>query len=271
MPRPRVELPGRRHTVDARFRVTPFLARGIALTAAAALLLGAQLSSQEREFTRTRDWHVPYRGEHELELRSFFDTSHGDYSGQLEYEYGVTDSFAFEPGIEFREEGDGDWEVEAAEVELRFALGEFRRDAWLPGLNVEYEYSFEDEESNALVLKGVLSRYGELDDFTINLNVERELEHERETATELTGGWIRSLGLGGSRESDESYDSYESKQWKAGIEGVQDFEEHDLRLGPVVNLRLDRHMNFVASWLFAIDDRHKGNFDELGIIIEFEL
>jgi hypothetical protein len=126
--------------------------------------------SHEREFTQSRDWHLPAEGEHELELRTFFDTSHGDYRGQLEYEYGVTSHFAFEPGLEFEEDEDGHFDVSAAEIELRFNFGEFRRDTWLPAFNVEYEHPFESEEADALGLQAVLSRYGESDDFTFNLN-----------------------------------------------------------------------------------------------------
>src|SRR5262245_29728060 len=81
-----------------------------------ACAFGESSSAHEREFTQSRDWHLPFRGEHEFELRSFFDTSHGDFRGQIEYEYGVTSHFAFEPGIEIRENEDDHYEVEAAEV-----------------------------------------------------------------------------------------------------------------------------------------------------------
>lgn len=226
------------------------------------MLLCARLCSHEREFTQSRDWHLPFSGEHEFELRSFFDTTHGDFRGQIEYEYGVTRHFAFEPGLEIEENEDGKVEVEGAEIELRFNFGEYRQGAWLPALNVEYEHPFEDEEASKVVLKGVLSRYGERDDLTLNLNVGRELEDERETESELTAGWVRDLGLA---TEDGRW------LWRLGLEVVDDFEEHHLRAGPLVNLRANRHLHFLASYLPAIDDRGEGNFDELAIIVEIEL
>jgi hypothetical protein len=223
-------------------------------------LLAASLSAHEREFTQSRDWHLPYAGEHEFELRSFFDTTRGHYRGQLEYEYGVTDHFAIEPGFEVRENAAGEYEVEGADLELRFNLGEYRQGAWLPAFNLEYEHPFEDEEASKLELKSVLSRYGERDDLTINLNYGRELEGERESESELTAGWSHDFfrGEGGAR-------------WKAGLELVQDFEAHLLRAGPLVAWRASPHLHFLASYLGALDERGEDNFDELAVILEWEL
>ena len=95
-------------------------------------------SAHERQFTQSRDWFLPYKGEHEVEWRSFVDTTHGEYLAQLEYEYGITEWFAIEPGIEIKEKPDGgDYEVEGAELELRFHFLEFAYDKPLPALNVE--------------------------------------------------------------------------------------------------------------------------------------
>jgi hypothetical protein len=227
-----------------------------------ASLLASTALAHEREFTRSRDWHLPFRGEHEFELRSFFDTTHGDFRGQLEYEYGFTQNFAFEPGLEVEENEDGHYEVEAAELELRFNFGEFRRGKWLQAFNLEYEHAFEDEDSDRLELKSVLSRYGERDDFTINLNYGRELEGERESESELTAGWARRLG-GGRRAAQSGL--------KLGLEAVQDFEEHHLQAGPLIAWRPSAHLNLLASYLPAIDERHDGNFDQLTVIVEWEL
>lgn len=225
-----------------------------------AIAPAAPALAHEREFTQSRDWHLPFRGEHEFELRSFFDTTHGEYRGQLEYEYGVTQHFAIEPGFEVAENEDGDYEIEGAELELRFNFGEYREGAWLPAFNLEYEHPFESDEADKLELKGVLSRYGEHDDVTLNLNFGRELEGERENESELTAGWLRRLdGRDGS-----------SSPLGLGLELVEDFEAHHLRAGPLVKWRAGARVNLLASYLPAIDDRHDGNFDELALILEWE-
>ena len=236
----------------------------IPLTLFLASNLCGLASAHEREFTQSRDWHLPHAGEHEFELRSFFDTSHGDYRGQLEYEYGVTRHFAFEPGIEVQENEDGNYEVEAAELELRFNFGMYRRSAWLPALNVEYEHPFDDEEADKVELEGVLSRYGLRDDFTVNLNYGREIEDEHEDESQLTAGWLHRFV------DDDSEFEYDSSGVKLGFEAVQDFEDNHLRAGPLLVWRASRHFNLLVSYLPAIDDRGEGNFDELAVILEWE-
>jgi hypothetical protein len=233
-----------------------------ALVAAAAGLLCPELWSQERVFTKSRDWYLPYPGEHELELKSFFDTTHGDWVAKIEYEYGATSHFAVEPGLEVAENEDGDTEIEGADLELRFNFGEFRQHSWLPAISLEYEYPFEDEEASNLEIRSGLSRYGERDTLAVNLTVVQELEDARDTATELSAGWVRAIGLA----SEDGV-----QPWRLGLEAVEDFEAHDLRAGPLVNLGASRRLHFLASYLFALDDRGDGNFDELAFFVEIEL
>lgn len=228
------------------------------------LLLTGSARAHEREFTQSRDWHLPYAGEHEFELRSFFDTSHGDYRGQFEYEYGVTSHFAIEPGLELEKNVDGDYEVSGAGRELRVNFGTWRQGAWLPALNVEYEHAFEDEESDRVELETVLSRYGERDDVTFNLNFGREVEGEHENESELTAGWVRRFLDGDVEQGGRG-------SLKLGLELVQDFEAHHLRAGPLLVWRASSHLNGLVSYLPAIDDRGEGNFDELAVILEWEL
>jgi hypothetical protein len=57
----------------------------------------------------------------------------------------------------------------------------------------------------------------------------------------------------------------------AGVELVEDFEEGDLRIGPLLVYRLSGHWIFLSSYVFAINDRDGSNFDELAFILEFEL
>lgn len=236
--------------------------RILVATGLVAFVLARPARAHEREFTRSRDWHLPFRGEHEFELRSFFDTSHGEYRGQLEYEYGVTRHFAIEPGFEVAENEDGDYEIEGAELELRFNFGEYRQGAWLPAFNLEYEHPFERDEADKLELKGVLSRYGERDDFAVNLNFGRELEGEREDESELSAGWLRHL---------EGADAGGHSRLALGLELVEDFEAHHLQAGPLAKWRAGPHLNLLASYMPAIDERHDGNFDQLTLILEWEL
>lgn len=239
----------------------------LARIALAVALFALPALAHEREFTQSRDWFLPYAGEHEIELRNFFDTTHGEYRGQLEYEYGVTSWFAVEPGIEIEEKEDGKYEVEGAELELRFHFLEFDYEKWLPAVNLEYEQPFEDKdgEEPAVELKTVLSRYGEDGrDFTLNLNVGKQLSGPKEDESELTAGYIMPL------EADAEPSAGWHDGLRAGIEVVDDFETHDLRVGPLFVYRATGHWNVLASYLFAVDDRDAGNFDQLTFIVEFE-
>src|SRR5262249_39743211 len=58
------------------------------------LVVPALARAHERDFTLSRDWHLPYAGENEIESRTFWQTKHNDWVQQFEYEYGVTDHIA---------------------------------------------------------------------------------------------------------------------------------------------------------------------------------
>lgn len=223
--------------------------------------------AHEREFTQSRDWFLPYKGEHEVEWRSFFDTSHGSYRAQFEYEYGVTEYFAIEPGLELQEKANGEYEIEAADIELRFHFGTFAYDKVLPALNVEYEHPFEDGpgEEPKIELKGVLSRYGENGhDFAVNLNYGKQLSGPKEDESEFTAGWVMPLHA----------EAMPSAGWhkgvRAGLEFVQDFEESTSRAGPLFVFRSSSHLNVLAHYGFALNDRDGDNFDQLALILEWE-
>ena len=138
----------------------------------------------------------------------------------------------------------------------------------MPAINIEYEQPFEDEqgEEPKLELKTILSRYGEDGmDFTLNLNVGRQLSGEEESESELTAGFIMPL----DEEAGPSAGWHDGL--RAGVELVEDFEEHHTRVGPLLVYRLSGHWNFLAGYQFAIDDRGEGNNDELAFILEFEI
>ena len=115
---------------------TSFL--GLAGTALVALAV-PDAGAHERDFTLSRDWHLPYQGENEIESRTFWKTKPNDIVQELEYEYGVTDHFALEPGLEFVHRNSEEFELEAAEIELRFNFREFDFHKLLPAMNLEYE------------------------------------------------------------------------------------------------------------------------------------
>jgi hypothetical protein len=242
----------------------------IPLTVLLASTLSGLAYAHEREFTQSRDWFLPYKGESEMELRNFFDTTNGQYRGQFEYEYGITNWFAVEPGVEWEEKEDkNEIEVEGAELELRFHTGEFGYDKILPALNLEYEQPLhnEDGESSAFEVKTVLSRYGAGGkDFSINYNFGSTVSGDTEWESELTAGFIMPF----EKEAEPSGGWHEGARF--GVEFVQDFEEHDARVGPlaVYRTQASSHWNFLASYMMGINDRDGSNFDELTLIVEFE-
>lgn len=244
-------------------------------SARSTLLLFVTLSipslaiAHEREFTQSRDWFLPYKGEHELEWRSFLDTTHGSYRAQFEYEYGITDWFAIEPGLELAEKPDdeGSYEIEGADVELRFHYGDFAFNKILPAFNIEYEHPFEDDdgEEPAIELKGILSFYTESgNDFALNMNVGKQLSGEKESESEATFGWVTPL----------HEEAMPSAGWhngvRAGLEVVQDFEEHNTRVGPLVVYRPSKNLNTLFHYGVGVNDRDGDNFDQAAMILEYE-
>src|SRR5262245_61219753 len=112
------------------------------------LLASATARAHERDFTLSRDWFLPYKGENEIESRTFWKTKPNDLVQQFEYEYGITDHFAIEPGLEFKHPNSERFELEAIEMELRFNFLEFDYNKLLPAFNLEYERVVEDEEED---------------------------------------------------------------------------------------------------------------------------
>jgi hypothetical protein len=233
---------------------------------AATFLLAGPALAHEREFTLSRDWFLPYQGESEIESRTFVDTTHGEWLQEFEYEYGVTDWFAVEPGVEIAEKPDSsEIEVEAVDLELRFHFMQFEYGKILPALNVEYEHPSESEEPDRGELKFILSMYNkDGQDISVNFNAGRELEKEKESESELTYGYVRPL-----REVDASETAYFRSEPRFGVEGIHDFHEGFDRLGPLVIYRPMTHLNLLASYTFALDDRGE-NFDEFRFIAEWE-
>ena len=222
--------------------------------------------AHEREYTLSRDWFLPYKGEHEIESRTFINTSHGEWVQEFEYEYGVTDWFAVEPGIEIKEKPDSnDIEIEAVELELRFHFLEFSYDKILPALNVEYEHPSESDEVDSGELKFIFARYGEDgQDFAVNLNFGMELEDEHDGESEITFGYVRPLG-GPNKSPEAGW----HKEPRIGVEAIHDWDIGSNGLGPLVVYRGTEHLNLLVSYIFALDHVDETG-DELRVIAEFE-
>jgi hypothetical protein len=230
------------------------------------LLLAAPFAlAHEREYTLSRDWFLPYKGESEVESRTFWDTRHNIATQEFEYEYGVTDWFGIEPGIEFVKDKGGDFELEAVDCEFRFHFGTFAYDKFLPALNVEYEHPTEGDEKDRGELKLILSRYGQDgQDFTLNLNGGTELTSNGESESEMTFGYVRPF-----RSVDASSSAYFRDEPRFGVEAIHDFHESFNGLGPLFVYRGTKHLNMLASYVFGLNEREE-NADELRVILEWE-
>jgi hypothetical protein len=236
-----------------------------ALAVSATLLLASPLAlAHEREFTLSRDWFLPMQGESEVESRTFFDTTHGITTQEFEYEYGVTDWFGIEPGIEFTN-ADGNFELDGADLELRFHFGTFAYDKFLPALNVEYEHPKNNDEPDHGELKFIVSRYGQDgQDYTVNLNGGKELTSGGQNDSEITFGYVRPF-----HDVDASSSAYFRSEPRWGVEAEHDFHEDFNRVGPLFVFRGTEHLNMLASYVFALNERGD-NVDQLSLILEWE-
>src|SRR6185503_235878 len=213
------------------------------------------------------------------ESRTFWKDRPNDLVQQFEYEYGITDNFGIEPGVLFHKRNADSFELESADMELRFNFREFDFDKLLPAINFEYERRIEDDEhdsgasdeeeeeaDNEAELKGIVSWYTrDGEDFTVNWNVGKGFggKGDHLWESEITLGYLRP------------FDFFE---WKApqghelyvGVEFLQGIgHEHDSNLGPVVTWRATQHLHMLASFIFGLNDR-KENSDEFRMILEWE-
>lgn len=248
--------------------------------AAALLSFSGLAAAHERDFTFSRDWHLPYAGENEIESRSFYDPRPGDFAQQFEYEYGITQHVAIEPGIKFMTVGSDPFRLTSADIELRTNYLEFAYNKLLPALNLEYERQLHetDEDSgntnsdfdnpkNALELRGILSLYTERgEDYTVNLNVGRIFgEGEGGWESEFTAGYVHPLDfIPGFTPSDQH-------PMKVGIEFFQGLsQEKNTSIGPVLTWRATRNLHVLFNGMYAINHRSDGHYDELRLILEWE-
>ncbi len=238
----------------------------LTLATAAILLFAAPFAiAHEREYTLSRDWFLPYKGESEIESRTFWDTRHNFLMQEFEYEYGITDWFGIEPGIGFVREGDEHFQVDELDCELRFHFWQFAYDRILPALNVEYEHPRLADEKEKGTLKMILSRYGQDgQDFTFNFNAGRELTADGAKRAEMTLGYVRPI-----REVDASSSAYFREEPRIGVEAIHDFQASFNGVGPLFVYRGTKHLNLLASYIFGLNERDE-NGDQLRVILEWE-
>ncbi|GEM_PF-3423634 len=234
-----------------------------ACTAVAGLVTRAE--AHHRDFTFIRDWYLPFAGEKELESRTSYSAKDQTWIQEFEFELGITDHFAIEPGIEFHRDSEEDWHIDGYDVELRFNFLNFAYNTILPALNVEYEHPVDEEENDHGELKFIFSYYTpQGEDFSLNLNVGQELGGEKAKESEVLFGYVRPL----SKPVKEEEHGY-LLGWRGGFESQFDFQEHTLWLGPVVVCKVNKHLNGLATWLVPIS-HPEGQSSIIKAILEWE-
>ena len=226
--------------------------------------LAGRADAHHRDFTFLRDWFLPYAGENEIESRTSYIDSMRSFSQEFEYEYGVSEHFAIEPGIEFHQQTGEDLHLEGWDTELRFNFGEFAYNQILPALNVEYEDPSARGEPSRGELKFISSYFTPAgENYSVNFNIGQELSGPKEKESEVLFGYAR--GLGSARESSVGYQT----GWRGGFESMFDFNEHFLAAGPVVIYRVEKDFNALATVMFPLnktDQQHTA----LKLIMEWE-
>lgn len=224
-----------------------------ALAVAGVLLLPCLAGAHERDFTLLRDWMLPYAGEREIEYRMTHAPNLDFWAHDVEFEYGVNKHFAIEPGVGFVQEDGGKLHVDGYDMEFRFSFGEFKKNVFLPALNVEIEHPVDDAEDDHAELKFIASRYGDDgSDLSINLNVGWALGGARERESELAIGYMRPAKPGESR--------MEPGMMKYGLEFLEGLEEHHAVLGPTIAYRVNEHLHMLGTFAFGLNSRDDNTF-----------
>lgn len=233
---------------------------GLIALASLSFVLGAsKASAHERDFTLLRDWFLPYKYEREIEYR-MTNLPHGKFTAhEFEFEYGITDHFAIEPGIEFVKEDEDKLHVDGYDVELRFNFGDFEPNKFLPALNVEFEHPVDEEEDDHVEFKFIASRYdAQGNDLTVNLNIGWATEHRREQESEFALGFMHPAKPGMQRREPG---------FKYGFEFAEDLVEHHAVLGPTLAWRSSEHFHLIGTFAFGLNDKDD---DTLKLIAEWE-
>ncbi len=244
----------------------------ITLISGGFLFAAPRAGAHHRDFTLSRDFFLPYKGEKEIESRSHFFNKTKQYVQEFEFEYGITDHIAFEPGIMYVRDNGEELKYEGFDGELRLNFGDFHYDRILPALNFEFEKpKNEDSHGELKFISTVYFHDG--GDLTINVNVGQNLEGDnKSTDSELTLGYVRPLN--GKFEGHEEH-GYGELEYMPGLRGgfefVRDLHDsgHDMLLGPTLVYRASKNFNVLGTYAFAINNR-EDNSDQFHFIMEYE-
>jgi hypothetical protein len=235
------------------------------LTAGAFLATTGVAEAHHRDFTFLRDWNLPFAGENEIEYRLSHNNRMDEFVHEVEFEHGITNHFAIEPGLEWHEQEDEKLHLDGFDVELRFNFGESAFNKVLFALNAEYEHPFDEEEADHGELKFIASYYTpDGQDFSLNLNLGQELEKDKEKEGEIMFGYVRPL----QKLETSAHHGYKIGL-RGGFEARYDFQEHFFNIGPTVAFEADEHFNIIAHYFFAGNHRHE-NTDGFRVIAEWE-
>lgn len=234
---------------------------------AATFFVGSvrRAEAHHRDFVYLRDWYLPFAGENEVEYRITHNNRNNEFLHEVEFEHGVTDHFAIEPGIEWHQQDAEKLHLDGFDVELRFNFLEFKENAVLPALNVEWEHPFDTAEPDHGELKFVFSYYtpgGE--DYSFNFNVGQELNKGKEKESEVDFGYVRPL----QKLETTKHHGYKIGL-RGGFEARFDFQQHFFNIGPTVAFEKDEHFNVIAHYFFGPNQRHS-NSDGFRVIVEWE-
>jgi len=235
------------------------------VVAVGVLGMAGSAFAHHRDFAFMRDWYLPHKGEHEIESRTSFSPKNREFMQEFEFELGITDHFAIEPGFGFHGMQGEKTHFDEWDIEARFNFGDFAYNKVLAAMNLEYEHPADDAEPTHGEIKFIFSMYtpkGE--DYSLNLNVGQELSHGSEKESEVHFGYCRPLTAG-----QMGGNQAEVAGWRGGFEGVFDFQEHFLGIGPTLVYKVDKHFNMVATYMFGINKR-TDNHDQLKLVLEYE-
>lgn len=233
----------------------------------AALLLAALFVSagvaqaHHRDFVFLRDWYLPYAGENEVEYRLQHENRNNVFIHEVEFEHGVTDNFAIEPGLEWHQEDGEKLHLDGMDVELRFHFGQEKLNTPLFALNAEYEHPFDSAEPDRGELKFIGSYFTpDGQDFSINFNVGQELSKDKAKESEILFGYMRGL-----QKLQKTHRGYKIGM-RGGFEASFDFHDHFLQAGPTFGFEKDEHFNVLAHFFFPLNKPHEntGGFRIMG-------
>lgn len=212
----------------------------------------AVLRADQRDFPFTYEWRQAAKGEAEFEVKNRYRGRDNTFQQQFELEYGVTDRLQIAPYLVFQHNPGGSYKYDGFKLETRYKIGDFKRNAILPGLYLEYARERGGEEE--IEGKLILTRYGEdKSNLSFNYIVERKLENNAEFENLYSLGYARELSKSGVR---------------GGFELIHSLTDGTINAGPVLSLRTK---DFYVTGGYALNlNSRKGNRPEARVNFEYE-